>query len=165
MVRAAFATLGHHRAAYAVPTIAALVRESRDDGLRRDGILTLGQIGDRAAIEALLHLSADRMLRESVTIALSAADGEQIELLREKLSSSDERHRRVIVEALTRTKSAAAASVLAAALDDASPGVRLAAARALGRLDLRDARTQLATLARTDENLAVRVAAQDALLR
>ena len=165
MVRAAFATLGQHRAAYAVPVIAAIVRESRDDELRRDGTLTLGRIGGGAAIDALLHLSADRMLRETVTIALSAADAQQIGILREKLTSSDERHRRVIVEALTRTRSAEAASVLAVALDDSSPSVRLAAARALGRLDLRDARAQLATLARSDESLAVRVAAQDALLR
>ena len=165
MIRAAFATLGQHRAAYAVSSVAGLVRESRDDQLRRDGILTLGRIGGRAAIDALLQLSADRMLREAVTIALSAVAAEQIGILREKLSSSDERQRRVIVEALTRTKSTDAASVLAVALDDSSPGVRLAAARALGRLDLRDARAQLATLARTDESLAVRVAAQDALLR
>ena len=165
MVRAAFATLGHHRAAYAVTTIAALVRESRDEDLRRDGILALGRIGGRAAIDALLQLSADRTLRESVTVALSAADVGQLGVLREKLAGSDEPHRRVIVEALTRTKSADAASVLAVALDDPSPSVRLAAARGLGRLDLREARTQLATLARTDESLAVRVAAQDALLR
>jgi HEAT repeat protein len=165
MVRAAFGTLGHHRAAYAVPTIAALVRESRDDALRRDGVLTLGRIGGRAGIDALLQLSADRTLRESVTIALGTVDADEMILLREKLASSDERHRRVIVDALARTKSAHAASVLAVALEDSSSSVRLAAARALGRLDLRDARSQLATLARTDESLAVRVAAQDALLR
>ena len=165
MIRAAFATLGQHRAAYAVPSITAIVRESRDDELRRDGVLTLGRIGGRPAIDALLHLSADRMLRETATIALSAVDAEQIGILREKLSSDDERHRRLIVEALTRSKSAEVASVLAVALDDSSPSVRLAAARALGRLDLREARTQLAALARTDESLAVRVAAQDALLR
>ena len=165
MIHAAFATLGHHRAGYAVPLIAALVRESRDAELRQDGILTLGRIGGRAAIEALLQLSADRTLREAVTIALGAVDAEQIGLLREKLSSSDERHRRLIVEALTRTKSADAAGVLAVALDDSSPSVRLAAARALGRRDLREARAQLATLARSDESLAVRVAAADALSR
>jgi HEAT repeat protein len=165
MIRAAFSTLGHHRAAYAVPVVTALVRESRDDELRRDGILTLGRIGGSAAIDALLRLSGDRMLRETVTIALSALDAGEIAILREKLSSGDERHRRIIVEALTRTKSAEAATVLAVALDDSSSSVRLAAARALGRLDLREARAQLATLARTDESLAVRVAAQDALLR
>jgi len=165
MIRAAFATLGHHRAGYAVPLIAALVRESRDDELRRDGTLTIGRIGGRAGIDALLNLSPDRLLRETVTIALSAIDAEQMDLLRERLSTTDERRRRVIVEALTRTKSAGAAGVLVVALDDASPSIRLAAARALGRLDLREARAQLATLARSDESLAVRAAAQDALLR
>jgi HEAT repeat protein len=165
MIRAAFATLAKQRAVFAVPVIAALVREGRDDDLRRDAILTLGHIGGRAAIGALLDLSADRTLREAVTLALSALDAEEITLLQEKLTGPDERQRRVIVDALTRTKSSAAAGVLASALDDSSSGVRLAAARALGRLDLRDARAQLAALARTDESMAVRVAAQDALSR
>jgi len=51
------------------------------------------------------------------------------------------------------------------ALNDVSPIIRLAAARAIGRLDLHDARAQLAALSRTDENPAVRIAAGDALAR
>jgi HEAT repeat protein len=73
--------------------------------------------------------------------------------------------REVVVEALGRMKHPGGGRGLAAALEDAAPSVRIAAARALSRLDLRDARTQLSALARTDENPAVRVAAQGALSR
>jgi HEAT repeat protein len=59
----------------------------------------------------------------------------------------------------------AAGPILAIALNDASPVVRLAAARAIGRLDLYDARARLIALARTDENAAERLAAGDALTR
>ena len=58
-----------------------------------------------------------------------------------------------------------AGPILAIALNDASPVIRLAAARAIGRLDLHDARAQLIALSKTDENAAVRLAAGDALTR
>ena len=165
MLHAAFKTLAAHRAEYAVPILTAIARESRDDDLRRDAVLTLGRIGGRAAIAALVDLSLDRKLRESATVALGSLDAGQTSSLRLFLTDANERRRRVVVDALSRTKNESAAVVLAAALDDLSPSVRLAAARALGRRDLRDARAQLAALARTDENIAVRLAAQDALSR
>ena len=73
--------------------------------------------------------------------------------------------RELIVDAIGRAKHPDRARSLAAALNDSSPIVRIAAARALSRLDLRDARTQLSVLARTDESAAVRVAAEGALAR
>lgn len=165
VLRAAFATLARHRAGYAVARIAAIARESRDDTLRRDAVRTLGQIGGRAAIADLIALSAYRQLREAAVAALAELDAEQTSWLRDTLSDSDERRRRVVVDALARTKNASAAPILAAALEDAAPSVRLAATRALSRMDLRDAREQLDALARTDANVAVRAAAQAALSR
>ncbi|HEY4307611.1 MAG TPA: HEAT repeat domain-containing protein [Gemmatimonadaceae bacterium] len=165
LVRAAFATLASQRAQYAVSTIASIIRESRDDELRADGVATLGRIGGHDGVTALLELSSDRTLREAATSALGVLSPEDTAQLREGLEHTDERRRRVVIDALSRTKNSSAAVLLAAALDDSASSVRLAAARALGRIDLRDARAQLAALARTDENLAVRLAAQDALSR
>lgn len=165
LARAAFATLAAQRAKYAVPVIAAIVRESRDDALRADGVATLGRIGGREGVSALLDLSSDRRLREAATMALGGLEAEDTERLRDALRHPDEHRRRVVIDALSRTRNAAASAVLAVALDDGSSSVRLAAARALGRIDIRDSRAQLAALARTDENMAVRLAAQDALTR
>ena len=140
----------------------AIARESRDDDLRRDAVLTLGRIGGRAAIAGACRPLARSEAARIGEVALGSLDAGQLASLRLFLADANERRRRVVVDALSRTKNESAAVVLAAALDDLSPSVRLAAARALGRLDLRDARAQLAALARTDENIAVRLAAQDA---
>lgn len=165
LVRAAMSTLGKHRATDAVSTIAAIIRESRDDELRADGVATLGRIGGHDGVSALLELSSDRTLREPITAALGGLDAHDTMLLREALKHPDERRRQVVIDGLSRARNESAAMVLASALDDPSPSVRLAAARGLGRIDLRDARAQLAALARTDENPAVRLAAQDAISR
>ena len=165
LMRAAFASVAAHRAHYAVPILAAQARELRDEELRHEAVLTIGRIGGAAGLRALIDLTADRTLRETVTAALGAISDPDVATLREMMSDPDERHRRVIVDGLARMKNESVAGVLAMALDDSSPGVRLAATRALGRIDLRGARTQLAAIARTDENPAIRVAALDALSR
>jgi len=165
LVRAALSTLAIQRATYAVSIIAAIIRESRDDELRADGVAALGSIGGREGVSALLELSGDRTLREPITAALGALNAEDTARLRDALKHPDERRRRVVIDGLSRTLNESAALVLASALEDASPSVRLAAARALGRIDLREARAQLAALARTDESPAVRLAAQDAISR
>jgi HEAT repeat protein len=100
-----------------------------------------------------------------VIAVLSDLDETQLPWLRDELAHVSDTTRGVIVEALGRMRHAGASHELAYLLDDPTSAVRLAAARALGRLDLRDARAQLAALARTDENPAVRRAAQDALAR
>jgi HEAT repeat protein len=165
LMRAAFATVSAQRAGFAVAPLAALARELRDDDLRRDAVLAIGRIGGAAGVRALIELSADRTLTEAAIVAIGGVSDDDARSLREMLSDPDERRRRVIVDGLARMKNPSAAGILARALEDSSPSVRLAATRALGRLDLRHARTQLATLARTDESIAVRAAAEDALSR
>lgn len=165
LVREALDTIGHLRAGYMVPFLSSLIRENPDDEVRRQAVRTLGQIGNSAAVEALLALSGDRRLRDSVIAAIASLDAEGTADLRVYLSTSDEPRRRTIVNAVGRNKTEAAAGVLAAALEDESPRVRLAAARALGRIDLRDARAQLTIVARSDADFTVRRAAEDALTR
>jgi HEAT repeat protein len=60
---------------------------------------------------------------------------------------------------------AAAPRLLARALQDPVAAVRLAAAQALSRMDLREAEAGLGELARSDGDPAVRRAAQRALIR
>jgi HEAT repeat protein len=165
LVREALDTIGRLRAGYMVPFLSSLIRESSDDEVRRQAVRTLGQIGQPAAVEALLALAGDRRLRDAVIAAIATLDAEQTAGLREYLSKADEPHRRIIVNAVSRNKTESAAGILALALDDESPRIRLAAARALGRIDLRDARAQLAVVARSDADLTVRRAAEDALSR
>lgn len=106
VLRATFATLARHRAGHAVPRIAEIARDSRDDELRRDAVRTLGAIGGRAAISELLALSADRHLRGTVISALAALDPEDTASLRAAQMDSDERRRRAVAEALSRRRAA-----------------------------------------------------------
>lgn len=162
---AALDTLGRQRASHAVHAIADIARTDRDDEMRRKAIRALSAIGDAAAVRALVSLSADRRMRETVAAALASIEARQVPALRDALNSPNETARRTVIEALSRMRFDSVASVIALALDDESPSVRAIAARALGRLDLRDARAQLAMLATTDESPAVRIAARDALSR
>lgn len=143
--------------------ISRLARFTRDPTLRDHAVHALGHLSGAGSVAALLELAADRRLQESVTIALARIGASDAETLAARLSDSEELARRVIVEALARVKEPASTAALARALGDSSPNVRIAAARALSRFDLHDARRQLTALARTDENAAVRTAARDAL--
>ncbi|MDB4874957.1 MAG: fold-4 domain protein [Gemmatimonadetes bacterium] len=163
--RAALDAVGRQRAEHAVDAVQAIARATRDSVLRAHAVQTLAAIGNTAAIHALTTLGTDRRLRELVVAALAGLTEEQVPALRDEMTTAVETVRELVVEAFGRMKHSAAGRCLAGALDDPSAAVRLAAARALGRLDLRDARSQLAALARTDESPAVRLAARDALAR
>ena len=146
-----------------VGDIAAMARHGRDLDLREHATRTLGHIANDTAIEALLVLATDPLLRPSTTLALTSIASIDIDSLTSHLSRADEKGRRLIVDALARVKNPAATAALAVALNDPLASVRVAAARALSRFDMHEARSQLSALARTDESLAVRTAARDAL--
>lgn len=152
-------------AAASVPAIAALAHRTRDDALGRHAVDVLVDIGDSAAVAALARLGEHPRLAELVTGAVAALRDESLPWLARELASAPDAARAVLVDGIARMKRAAAAGLLASVLEDRSAHVRLAAARGLGRLDLRDARTRLDAVARTDENRAVRAAAQAALSR
>ena len=162
--RAALEALGRQRAAHGVAAAERLAA-SGNDHTRRRAVQTLGEIGNASAVHALAELGAHPRLRPLVVAALAEVAEDQVALLRDELSSAPAQVRELIVEAMGRAKHPDRARSLAVALNDASPIVRIAAARALSRLDLRDARAQLSVLARTDESPAVRIAAEGALTR
>ena len=166
--RAALDAVARHGAANdmaVVSAVASIAQETRDDDLRQNALRTLGTIGNAAAVDALVALGADGKLTGVVIAVLAGLNETQASLLRETLAHGGDRERQLAVDALARMRHSAAGSILAIALEDASPVVRLAAARAIGRLDLSDARPRLVILSNTDENPAVRHAAGDALTR
>jgi HEAT repeat protein len=148
-----------------VNAVAAIAGETRDEDLRRHAIRTLGTMGSSLAVESLVALGGNGKLTRFVIGVLSELSESDAPLLRGTLVNGTERERQLAVDALARMRHGAAGPILATALNDASPVIRLAAARAIGRLDLHEARAQLATLSRNDENPAVRIAADDALAR
>jgi HEAT repeat protein len=148
-----------------VDAVAAIAQDTRDDDLRRHAIRTLGAIGNRFAVDALVALGGNGKLTAFVIGVLAELDETRASFLRETLANGTDRERQLAVDALARMRHGGAGPILAIALTDVSPVIRLAAARAIGRLDLHDARAQLAALSRTDENPAVRIAAGDALAR
>ena len=161
---AALEALGRQRSAHGVVAARALAI-SGGDRARRRAVQTLGEIGNAAAVHALAEIGAAPRMRPLVVAALAQLAENQVDLLRDEMTSAPATIRELIVDAIGRAKHPDRARSLAAALNDSSPIVRIAAARALSRLDLRDARTQLSVLARTDESAAVRVAAEGALAR
>jgi HEAT repeat protein len=135
---AALETLGRQRAVGAVPEVASLARSTRDEAMAVRAVNALGAIGGADAIAQLVMLAGDRRLHEAAVTALANIGGDHVLLLRDALDRGDEHARRTIVDALSRMKHDSVAAVLAAVLDDPSPGIRVAASRALGRLGRRE---------------------------
>ena len=166
--RAALDAVAQHGAASDIMianAVATIAQDTRDDELRRHAIRTLGAIGNRFAVDALVALGGNGKLTGLVIAVLSELNESQASFLRDTLANGTDRERQLAVDALARMRHGGAGPILAIALNDASPVIRLAAARAIGRLDLHDARAQLIALSKTDENAAVRLAAGDALTR
>jgi len=166
--RAALDAVAQHGAANdasVANAVAAIAQDTRDDEQRRHAIRTLGAIGNSFAVDALVALGGNGKLTGFVIAVLSELDESQAALLRDTLANGADRERQLAVDALARMRHGGAGPILATALNDVSPVIRLAAARAIGRLDLHDARAQLVALSTTDENAAVRLAAGDALAR
>ena len=162
---AALDAVSRQRAQHAVPVVRDIARDVVSDETRRHAVETLAAIGGVDAVQVLISLGLDRRMREPVISALAGLSETQVPSLRSGFSDAPAAAREIIIQALGRMKHAAASRTLAYALDDPAPSVRLAAARALSRLDLRDARSQLAALERTDEHLSIRNAAHNALTR
>jgi HEAT repeat protein len=161
----AFGRQGNGVSTVAVMAAKQIALDSRDEELRRHAVRVLGIIGNQPAVDSLIALGANGKMTRLVVEVLAGLDQAQTSMLRTALAKGTDRERGMIVDALARMRHAAAGPILTEALADASPAVRLAAARAIGRLDLHDARARLDALARTDENPAVRTAAGDALAR
>ncbi len=110
-----------------------------DDVTRAEATALLGRVATPRAIGALSKLAASPVTRRAAVAALAAAVASGRAKLARELASPDETIRAAMIEALARAGSRDAAGIFVAALDDASPTVRLEAARALGRLDMLEA--------------------------
>jgi HEAT repeat protein len=128
-------------------------------------IRELGAMATDASIAALIRLSADRRLRDDAIAALVRLDPSHIDRVALGLKNPEMEVRRAVVEALGRMKHPTASHVLAAALDDERPEVRLAAVIAFRRLGSRSAERKLLLLSHNDPDPGIRKAAETALER
>jgi HEAT repeat protein len=164
--RAALAALSDGTAADdVIGDVESLVRNARDRQLALDGVRVLGRVGTPAAVDALLRLAEDPLLRADCTSALAQVREDQLHALGRGLQAEAADVRCAVVEALARRKHPDASRLIASALEDRFAEVRLAAAHALRRMDVRAAEQELAAAASRDEDGAVRQAAQKALVR
>jgi HEAT repeat protein len=114
-------------------------------------------------LSILITLTSNPRVRSAVIDAIALVSDAVNTGVLSALRSPDESVRRAVVEALARARHDTVPHLLAAALDDTSPVVRLEAARALSRLDLGDAERQLSLIADSDESPAVRFVARRVL--
>ncbi len=108
---------------------------------------------ERNKVVVLLHALADLQVKESAETLL--------EMLQE---TTDGNFLIYLCDALAKLQVREAATEFMKLLDDARPGVRRAAVRALGRLRVREAKAKIESLAETDDSDYVRLAARAALL-
>lgn len=162
---AALAALGRRASPAAVGDIAALARASDDPAVHVAAVDALARTGGEEAIAALVSLTSDPRRAPVAIAALARLGGDQVQWVGRGIAHDDPGVRCAVIEALGRRRHPHATSLLARALEDPAPAVRLAAAQALGRLDLRDAEERLDIIARTDDDPAVRHAAERALTR
>jgi HEAT repeat protein len=118
----------------------SLARRSDDPEERQRTLAVLAQTGGAQAVAALVELAAEPARTAAVVDALATLDERQVPWVERGLELPDLHVRCAMIEALGRMAHRAAAPRLAAALHDAEPAIRLAAAHALERLDLRAAR-------------------------
>ncbi len=152
------------------PTVAEALAEAlgaRDDEIRRAATDSLARMATRgvplpdAAIDALVRVAAtdgDRDARLFAVRALGASGAVGDETIAPRLADDDD-----IVRAEAALAMAAIGAVdarVAALLDDASAGVRLAAARALARAGGADAVARLVDFAFAEEGMHCRDAAR-----
>jgi HEAT repeat protein len=146
-----------------VPILRRVAAGDREPDVAQAALEALAQVGTEEAVAALVALSADAARRAECIAALGHLGEPQVDWLARGLEDADAGVRGAVVEALARMKRPRASEHLRAALDDRDASVRLAAATALGQLGSRYAERQLAILARSDPDLAVRRAAHAAL--
>jgi HEAT repeat protein len=162
---AAVTALGNRREGGAVREQARLARADEDEGVRDAAADALATIGGEEAVRALVSLAGEPRRSAHAVVALAGLGEDQIEWVGRGLKHEDVAVRCAVVEALARMRHRTASSLLAEALVDETPVVRLAAAHALGRVDVRQADATLGELARADDDARVRRAAQRALGR
>jgi HEAT repeat protein len=164
--RAALAALGEvERAAAMVAELEELARRSTDRRLALDAVELLGVAGTEPAVTALLRLAEEPRLRAACTAALAAVHEDLIDTVGRGLHTGTGEVGCAVVEALARRKHARASRLIAAALEHGSAAVRLAAAHALRRMDIRAGERELTAAARHDADANVRRVAQMALAR
>ena len=137
IAQAALAALGKRREAGAVASVAECARTGRDAGLRAAAVDALAQISTEASVEALIALADDPQRSALVVAALAGVGAQHVAWVGHGLQHADVDVRCAVVEALSRMRHPAASALLVGALEDAAGVVRLAAAQALGRLDVR----------------------------
>lgn len=138
---------------------------------------SLARMSSRESIYSLLELTVDPASRDLCIMALANRGGlglkagddrlleDYIEAIAQGLHHVHSNIRCATIEVLTRLKHPFASDLLINTLDDQDPNVRLAAINALGHLGNRSCEERLTTLARNDDNAAVRRAAQKVLHR
>lgn len=171
-VRAAAAqTLGWLRIEAAAAALRAVLAGDTDDAVRAQAARALGRLGDGAAIEALvgalgskhagLRHQAARSLAVLAPVATPATAASIAAALRERLTDPDAEVRIAALHALAALSAEEARAPAVAALGDANPGVRAAAAVALGRLGA--ASSELASALATEPHPEVRARLAEAL--
>jgi HEAT repeat protein len=126
-------------AAAMVQRLAALVQTTGDDSIRARALEVLGHLGGAAGVAALVGRAESPRRAREVTDALASLGEAQVAWVGHGLTHPDANVRCVVVEALGRMQFAAAAALVASALEDEAGPVRFAAAQALGRRDVRAA--------------------------
>jgi HEAT repeat protein len=120
-------------------------------------------VGTTDAANALAGLATDPNRRESAIAALARFPDHALECLRQSMESAGEPLRLTLIEALSRMKRPEATDMIIQALEDPGPAVRLAAIQALTRIGSRRSEARILSLSRTDPDMPVRRAAQQAL--
>lgn len=161
----AVTALGERRESAAVRELVRMARSDDDEKTRDAAVDALARIGGKDAVAGLVALTEEPRRAAHAVVALAGLGEDEIDWVGQGLRHEHVGVRCAVVEALARMRHAGASSLLTAALRDEAPSVRLAAAQALGRLDVRQADPALSELARADGDAAVRRAAQRALGR
>jgi HEAT repeat protein len=146
-------------------TLEAIASTDPDPNVSETAIERLASMATSQSIQALIRLSADPALRETVLGCLSRMDTPSVEHLATAMQHPQPKIRRAVVDALSRIKDPHASELLGRSLDDEAASVRLAAVSALKRLGNRTSEKKLALMARSDPDTAVREAAGRALER
>jgi HEAT repeat protein len=124
-----------------VREVGALARTAHDGGVRERALQVLGRAAGASGVAAVIAIAESPRRAREVADALAALGEAQVSWVGHGLTHADASVRCVVVEALGRMEFSSAAALLATALGDEAPEVRFAAAQALGRRDVRAARS------------------------
>jgi eukaryotic-like serine/threonine-protein kinase len=138
----------------------------KDPGVRRLAARALGEIGERKSLRALIALAGDQdwTLRIAAAAAIVAIVGLDPQVLaqasvdwtKSALDSQDWAARRAAAGVLADIPEGDAMPLLAQALTDQEPGVRLAAARSAGKMKSPGAAAKVAAGAKVEKDPAVK---------